>query len=224
MIAAVLAILLVTNLLNHVWAPTAHLVVSPLAALLLLGVARWSGLTWTELGLGRAELISGLRWGGIGAALITSAYAVGLAVPLARASAEPSPGARAAAFSALVEVPLGTVLLEELAFRGVLWAMVAVNHGPWIATAASSLIFGLWHVLPSLSTSAGVRVPEAFAGGLVGRTAWVALNVLATAAAGVLFCELRRRSGSLVAPILVHWALNGVGFGFRAVVGRPVTR
>jgi membrane protease YdiL (CAAX protease family) len=34
---------------------------------------------------------------------------------------------------------------------------------------------------------------------------------LFTAAAGVLFCELRRRSGSLLAPIGLHWAVNGLG-------------
>ena len=32
-----------------------------------------------------------------------------------------------------------------------------------------------------------------------------------TAAAGVLFAELRRRSGSLLAPMLLHWATNAAG-------------
>lgn len=224
MVAAVLLVLVATNLLNNVWAPRAHLVVSPVAALLLLGIARQAGLSWADLGLGQAAFLSGLRWGAVGGALITCAYAVGLFVPVVRAAAESSPGAGPAAFSALVDVPFGTVLLEEVAFRGVLWAMVAVTRGPWVATAASSLAFGLWHVLPSLSTSVGVRVPAALADGIVGRTVWVALTVLATGAAGVVFCELRRRSGSLLAPILVHWALNGVGFGFRVAVDRRIPR
>ena len=29
--------------------------------------------------------------------------------------------------------------------------------------------------------------------------------------AGMLFCELRVRSGSLLAPVLLHWAVNGLG-------------
>ena len=35
--------------------------------------------------------------------------------------------------------------------------------------------------------------------------------VLATAAAGFVFTWLRRRSGSLIAPIALHWSLNGMG-------------
>jgi membrane protease YdiL (CAAX protease family) len=32
-----------------------------------------------------------------------------------------------------------------------------------------------------------------------------------TGLAGVVFCELRRRSGSLLAPAGLHWATNGLG-------------
>ena len=39
----------------------------------------------------------------------------------------------------------------------------------------------------------------------------VAGTVLFTTAAGVLFAELRRRSGSLLAPMLLHWATNAAG-------------
>jgi membrane protease YdiL (CAAX protease family) len=43
----------------------------------------------------------------------------------------------------------------------------------------------------------------------------VAVSVLATIAfttiAGIVFAELRWRSGSLVAPIGLHWATNGLG-------------
>ena len=38
-----------------------------------------------------------------------------------------------------------------------------------------------------------------------------ALAVLATGAAGYVFAWLRRRSGSLIAPIALHWSLNGLG-------------
>jgi uncharacterized protein len=33
--------------------------------------------------------------------------------------------------------------------------------------------------------------------------------VVGTALAGVVLAELRRRTGSLVAPVLAHWAANG---------------
>ena len=41
--------------------------------------------------------------------------------------------------------------------------------------------------------------------------AGVALAVVATAAAGFVFSWLRSRSGSLIAPIALHWSLNGIG-------------
>ena len=45
-------------------------------------------------------------------------------------------------------MPLGTVLLEEVAFRGVLWGLLAHMDGPRVATLVSHSLFGLWHILP----------------------------------------------------------------------------
>jgi membrane protease YdiL (CAAX protease family) len=71
-------------------------------------------------------------------------------------------------------------------------------------------LFGLWHVLPALDLA---RTNNAVAGS--GRRARLAVAVVGTvaftAAAGVLFGELRRRSGSLLAPMLLHWATNAAG-------------
>jgi membrane protease YdiL (CAAX protease family) len=47
--------------------------------------------------------------------------------------------------------------------------------------------------------------------------------VAGTALAGVVFCELRRRSGSLLAPMGLHWALNGLGFAFVWAVSAATT-
>jgi membrane protease YdiL (CAAX protease family) len=50
-----------------------------------------------------------------------------------------------------------------------------------------------------------------FGGGVVGVLAGVTLAMIATAVAGFVFSWLRRRSGSLIAPIALHWSLNGLG-------------
>ena len=42
---------------------------------------------------------------------------------------------------------------------------------------------------------------------------WPAPSFL-TGASGVLFCELRIRSGSLLAPMVARWAGNGMGVIF----------
>jgi membrane protease YdiL (CAAX protease family) len=70
----------------------------------------------------------------------------------------------------------------------------------------------LWHVLPSL----GLAGDNEAIGSAVGKgTSGEAISVLGTVAftglAGVVFCELRRRSGSLLAPAGLHWAVNGLG-------------
>ena len=78
--------------------------------------------------------------------------------------------------------------------------------------AAGSLLFGLWHIATSLGlTSSNVGFTRIFGGGLPGTIAGVVLAVAATAAAGFVFTWLRRRSGSLIAPIALHWSLNGLG-------------
>jgi membrane protease YdiL (CAAX protease family) len=46
---------------------------------------------------------------------------------------------------------------------------------------------------------------------VLGTLAGVVLAVAATAVAGFVFTWLRRRSGSLLAPIALHWSLNGLG-------------
>src|SRR5918996_535540 len=91
-------------------------------------------------------------------------------------------------------------LLLAVALRGVLYALLARRYGLRWAVAASSLLFGLWHVLPSLELrDANAVVGGLFGSGPLGAAAAVAGAVAGTAAAGVAFCELRRRSGSLLA-------------------------
>jgi membrane protease YdiL (CAAX protease family) len=56
---------------------------------------------------------------------------------------------------------------------------------------------------------ANAAVGAAFGG--CGAPAQVTLAVVASAAAGVLFCALRRRGGHLAAPVVAHAATNSLG-------------
>ncbi len=47
--------------------------------------------------------------------------------------------------------------------------------------------------------------------GTSGQVISVLGTVAFTGLAGVVFCELRRRSGSLLASAGLHWAVNGLG-------------
>ena len=79
----------------------------------------------------------------------------------------------------------------------------------------SSVLFGLWHILPSIGTheqnpALGSVVGEGRRGNILA----VALSVLTTTVAGVLFAGLRLVSGSVLAPMGLHWATNGLGYAF----------
>ena len=59
------------------------------------------------------------------------------------------------AFAAAVRVPVGTALFEEMAFRGVLLAMLVRRFGTAWGVAGSSLAFGIWHGFRLLRLAAG---------------------------------------------------------------------
>ncbi|MEO8519030.1 MAG: CPBP family intramembrane glutamic endopeptidase, partial [Dermatophilaceae bacterium] len=213
-LVVVLLVLVANNAWVHLGPSRSHLLTGPLAALLLLLVGRAAGLTWEQLGLGRQTLLSGVVTGVVAAVAVAVVYAVGMAIPFTRKVFRDTRyriGLRTALYLALVAIPVGTVLFEEVAFRGVLWGLLSRDLGVSLATLVSACIFGLWHVLPALDLA---RTNTSVQGQTPGSRR-VAVTVLATAAftalAGIVFAELRRRSGSLAAPIGLHWATNGLG-------------
>jgi membrane protease YdiL (CAAX protease family) len=116
-----------------------------------------------------------------------------------------------ALLTSLVLIPIGTVLVEEVAFRGVLWGLLRRVKGTATATVVSSVLFGLWHVLPSLGLStSNEAISGTVGGGRSAQTTTVLATVAFTALSGVVFCELRRRSGSILAPAGLHWATNAL--------------
>jgi membrane protease YdiL (CAAX protease family) len=176
-----------------------------------LAAAAASGLSATDLGLGREELVPGLRLGSAAAAATAGGWALIAAVPATRPVLRDERIAglsgREIAYQALVRIPLGTVLWEETAFRGVLQAALGRVMPAGAAIAVTSGVFGIWHIGP---TAAALRINR-LAGGTGKTVAGVTAGVAATAAGGVLLSWLRARSGSLAAPILLHVATNSLG-------------
>jgi membrane protease YdiL (CAAX protease family) len=212
---AVVLVLAAVNVADKYGPHHTGLVAGPLVAVMLVLIARRSGLSWRDLGMSRHTLIPGLKYA-VGAVLaVAVVYAIGIALPLTRPAFQDvryhlHPGA--ALITAFIVVPLGTVLLEEVAFRGVLLGLVNRHRGAAWASITSSVLFGFWHILPSLRlNSANQAVGSAVGAGMTGRVLAVAGAVAFTATAGLLLCELRRRSGSLLAAAALHWATNGLG-------------
>ncbi|MGY1823124.1 CPBP family intramembrane glutamic endopeptidase [Geodermatophilus sp. SYSU D00079] len=191
--------------------PGCYVAANVTATGVLLAAARAAGLSWADLGLDRGRLAAGAREGGACAAVVAGGYAVALAVPGARPLLADARVAgldgRGIAGQVLVRIPLGTVLWEEVAFRGVLPAVLTRLVSPRRAAGATAVLFGSWHVRPTLDALAlnglATRPRE--------RVAAVLLAVLGTSAAGVLFAGLRRHSDSLLAPALLHLAVNSLG-------------
>ena len=190
-----LAVMLLANVSFHRW-PTWSVLVGVSTTVALAVLARWAKLGVADLGLARSAWRSGLRWGGVCVVVAAVAYAVALLIPAARAAVTGAVGSWSQALMvALLVIPLGTIIPEEFAFRGVLWGLAHREWGRWAATFVSSTVFGLWHVAPALGGgSANQAFDSLVGGGTLGLLLRVAGTVIFTGVAGVLFCELRVRS------------------------------
>jgi membrane protease YdiL (CAAX protease family) len=187
--------------------------------LLVIAVMLWwahsvRGFSWVQLGLGRRQLGAGLRLGALAALLVVAVIAVAVAIPATRSyfdsSSVHSDSAVRQVLAPLLVIPLGTVLFEETIFRGVLLALLLRRCTRWRAIIVSAVLFGLWHLVPAISSADGKSVGAAI-GTVVGTLA-------VTTAAGVAFAWLRLRSGSLAAPILAHVATNSLAYTAATIV------
>jgi membrane protease YdiL (CAAX protease family) len=185
----------------------------------LLAWARLDGLSWSQLALGRDRLASGCRWGLGAIGVVAGVYVVGVALPITRPAFQDVrydlPLAEALR-TAFVVIPLGTVVLEEIAFRSVLWGFLSRHLREWQVLVTTSVLFGFWHVLPAWHVGATNRGVSDAVGG-ASSAAVVAGTVALTTIGGLVFGELRRRSGSVLASAGAHWATNALGVLFGLV-------
>ncbi|WP_327087587.1 CPBP family intramembrane metalloprotease [Nonomuraea sp. NBC_01738] len=219
------AVLVAANVLNNRVAPRLAPLTSALATASLVAMARSRGLSWQELGFHQGR--RGAVAGGALAAAVAGVYAAGITIPRTRPLFHDERAlslTRARALEeALLQVPVGTVLLEEVGFRGVLYGVLRRTHGTVTATAVSSALFGLWHILPAIDMAKANPALGALVADEEPRrldtARVVAGSVVSTGAAGVLFCELRRRGG-LAAPSLLHVATNSLGYLFARLAAK----
>jgi membrane protease YdiL (CAAX protease family) len=181
-----------------------------------VGVARAAGLSWGELGLAPG---AACRGAGVGVAVALPIAAGVIAGSRHEATRGFFSDARVvelnnrdAAYELFVRIPVVTAATEELLFRSVLYGVSEQWLGPRRAAVWTSLVFGVWHVVPALHAHRHNPGAADALDGMGGRGALVAGTVAATAAAGFGLCALRRRTNSVVAPVIVHAAINGAAF------------
>ncbi|MGV0777173.1 Rv0804 family intramembrane glutamic endopeptidase [Mycolicibacterium elephantis] len=151
-------------------------------------------LSGASLGLRPPQLWSGLRLGVATAVSVSAGVAAATALPRARTELSGRDVPDGVLRWLLVGIPLGTVWSEEAAFRGTLGTVAADAFGPSRGRLLQSAAFGLSHIADARSTG----MPALS-------------TVLVTGAAGWLFGWLHDRTGSLLAPMLAHLAINEAG-------------
>ena len=196
------------NVVGNLFLPGAWYVPANLAAAAaLLLIARGAELSTAELGLARRDVPRGVQAGLAASLVVAVVLALAVLLPSAESFLDDEVVATDSAamrwFRPLVRIPLGTVVVEEVLFRSVLFGLIARSRGEVAAVAATAALFGLWHVVPAWESA------EGGAAAVVGA---VVATVAVTTVAGVVFALLRRRSRSVVAPMLTHVATNSFAY------------
>lgn len=205
------------NLIGNLWLSSELYVPANLFTAAILGViARASGVTAAMLGLDRAHLARGLKWGLGAFGIVLVCIAAAVAVPATRGFFDDARvgdvGWQGMLYQVFIRIPVGTAFFEEFIFRGVLFAFYRRNRSDLSAATWSSMWFGLWHVVPGWTAVTANSTIGDVAGEGGARVAAVAGGVLATWLVGYVFCWLRIRGEHLVSPVLLHTATNSLAF------------
>jgi uncharacterized protein len=187
------------------------------AAVLFVGVALiawWTKASLADVGLDPANWRRGVAYGLAALMLVAVVLALAALIPATNDFLHDSRGRGTSGhleYELGVSILLGTVIPEELAFRGVLLGSGLALWNKWRAVLIVSALFGLWHIAPTLHTSSDNSAVSGVSGSAGGQGLVVLGAVAVTFVAGFVFCWLRLRSDSLLAPVIAHFATNGLG-------------
>jgi CAAX protease family protein len=208
-LVAILALVLYANVIvNEVLAPPWYVPFNLGLMAVALLLARSAGTSWVSMGMRVDRLRRGAGVGALVGITVIVVLVVAVAIPVSREAFRDErivEGSLALSlYHALFRVPLGTGLYEEVLFRGIIFGVLARRTSVLGAALWSSLLFGVWHVLPALDAIEANPIGEAIGG------TWVPVfgAVVSTFAVGLGFVWLRLYSGSILAPIMVHIAAN----------------
>lgn len=192
-----------------------YLSANVVAALASVTGAWRAGASLADCGLGRGTLRRSLGVGAAASAAV-SAGVILAAMPvrtreLFSHDRVAGHGDRQAIYEALVRIPVGTALSEEVIFRGAMLGVMRRRHSAAAAITASSLCFGVWHALPALESLRDAAIHR-HVSVRAGEAAAIAGAVAVTGAAGACFAALRLWTGSVIAPVMAHAALNATAY------------
>jgi membrane protease YdiL (CAAX protease family) len=213
-LVAIIALITYANVISNEVLPEIWHIPFQLGILAIaLAVSRRAGTTWSALGLRRDRLSRGAKVGGLVIAIITVGIAIAIAIPATRELFRDEKIVNSSLgwglFQVFVRIPLATALYEEVLFRGIIFGMLARRYTPLFGGVATSLLFGFWHILPTLDTLDTSPAGDLFSG-WIGTTTAVAGSVAVTALGGIGFLLVRLYSNSTLAAVLAHIGTNSV--------------
>jgi uncharacterized protein len=224
-LVAVALVGLHNHLLNRALPRHTHVPVNLAISMAALAAARQAGVPPQQLGLEPTAMVRGMGYGAAAGGIAAVSVAAVAALPPTRRFFVSGTGtsctsARAMAYETLVRTPFGIAVPEEALFRGMLLGLLLQRRTVLSAVGWSSLLFGWWHVHPTLRSLSESPMDQLVSNPRSAPAAAVAAAVATTTVAGALFGWLRVRSGSLVAPVLAHIAINNAGYVAACLVTR----
>ena len=217
-LGAALLVLVVSNVMsNRILPAWAYVPWNLSMAFVLLGIAYRGGSGPVAVGLGIRHWHRPVGVGLLIAGATALLFSLGMFLPATRSAFVDSrigdAGVAGMLWVVLVQIPLGTVVLEEVAFRGVLPALMGsapAIRWRWWPVIGASVAFGLWHILPSI----GINKANAAVSGALGgdQVVTTTLAVVAMVLVGILLCAVARLGKGIKTTMLVHWATNSLGF------------
>ena len=172
--------------------------------------ARALGLNASALGLRRPAAIRGAALGALAGGVIaaTGVGVIRLAPLILGQSVDYQPLARVSADELVRHIalflPLGTVVPEEVAFRGTLLGGLLARGGPRLAVVASAAAFAMWHATVAVMTVSETTLPPVLV------IPAIAGAFLVVFVGGCVMAALRLATGALTTSIAAHWAFNAV--------------
>lgn len=222
-LAAIIALALYANVIsNEILGEFWHIPFQLGILAIALIIARRAGTTWTSMGLRKDRLSRGAKVGGAVIGVIAVGILVGIAIPATRELFRDEKIVDASIgwvlFQAFVRIPIATALYEEVLFRGIVFGMLARRYTPLAAGVATSLLFGFWHILPTLDTIDTSPAGDLFTG-WVGIAVAIVGSIVGTGLAGIGFLLVRLYANSTLAAVLAHIGTNSVAMlGALAVI------
>lgn len=185
-------------------------------------VSKKCKVSFARIGFAKSSITKGLVYGLAGTAIVVVVLSLAYALlPTLFIDSRYNKTTQELLWLLVVFIPFHTVLFEEVLFRGFIYTYANNKKGHSYASIYSSLLFGLWHIGSSLALFRSSQTVQNSVGAQQNAGILITLGtIVATASAGYIFCYVKNKSNSLVAPIVLHWGINASAAFFAFLANR----